>query len=178
MKLKQHVFLTGFMGSGKTTAGKTLAPLLKTRFIDLDEYIEKKSKRSIPEIFEEEGEAKFREIETACLNELLKFKDPHVFSLGGGTVCFNANLEAIKKNGALIYIELPVPALVTRISESKDTRPLLKNLSPEDLSTHISEILSEREKFYKQAHITVNGLNLTPQLIQQKLIGFQQEHTP
>jgi len=177
MKLKQHVFLTGFMGSGKTTAGKTLATLLKTRFIDLDEYLEKKENRTIPEIFEEDGEEKFRELETKYLTEILKLKDPHVISLGGGTVCFNQNLELVKKNGQLVYIELPINTLAERIKESKFTRPLLKNLSTEELIKNIEEILSERKKYYEQAHITVNGLNLTPQLIQQKLFGSAKENT-
>ena len=165
------------MGSGKTTAGKALATILKTRFIDLDDYIEKKENRTIPEIFEAEGEAKFREIETNCLSEVLKLKDPHVISLGGGTICFNENLETVKKNGQLIYIDLPVSVLVDRIKESKFTRPLVKNLSTEELTKNIEEILSERKKFYEQAHIIVNGLNLTPQLIQQKLLGSAKENT-
>lgn len=177
MKLKQHVFLTGFMGSGKTTAGKALAVILKTRFIDLDEYLEKKENRTIPEIFEEEGEATFRDIETKCLNDILKLKDPHIISLGGGTVCFNTNLELIKKNGILLYIELPVNVLADRIKESKTTRPLLKDLSTEELIKNIEEILSARKQFYEQAHIIVNGLNLTPQLIQQKLLGYVKENT-
>lgn len=177
MKLKQHVFLTGFMGSGKTTAGKSLAALLKTRFIDLDEYLEKKENRTIPEIFEADGEGKFREIETNCLKEVLKLKDPHVISLGGGTVCFHENMELIKSNGTLIYIELPVNTLAERIKESKFTRPLLKSLSHDDLVKNIEDILSERKKFYEQAHIIVNGLILTPQLIQQKLSGLAKENS-
>lgn len=177
MKLNQHVFLTGFMGSGKTTAGKKLAPLLKTRFIDLDEYIEKKENRTIPVIFEEQGEEGFREIESLCLKEVLRYKDPHIISLGGGTVCFNANLDIIKQNGTLIYIQLPVDVLAQRIKESKLTRPLLKSLSHQELIKNIEEILSERKKFYEQAHITVNGLNLTPQLLQQKILAFTKEHS-
>ena len=177
MKLKQHVFLTGFMGSGKTTAGKALAPLLKTRFFDLDEYIEKKEGRDIPAIFEEQGEEKFRELESTYLKQLLKLKDPHVISLGGGTVCFNDNLELIKKAGTLLYIELPINVLAERIKESKFTRPLLKNLTTEELIKNIEEILSERKKFYEQSHILVNGLNLTPQLILQKLSAYAKENT-
>ena len=165
------------MGSGKTTAGKTLATLLKTRFIDLDEYVEKRENRTIPTIFEEEGETKFREIEKNCLYEILKLKDPHVISLGGGTICFYDNLETVKKNGQLVYIELPVNVLADRIKESNLTRPLLKNLSTEELIKNIEEILNERRKFYEQAHILVNGLNLTPQLIQQKLLVSAKEHT-
>lgn len=177
MKLKQHVFLTGFMGSGKTTAGKVLAPLLKTRFFDLDEYLEKKEGRDIPTIFEEDGEETFRKLETNYLKDLLKLKDPHIISLGGGTVCFNNNLDAIKKNGTLVYIELPVPVLAERIQESKTTRPLLKSLPSVELIKNIEEILSERKKFYEQAHIIINGLNLTPQLLRQKLLDFAKENT-
>jgi shikimate kinase len=164
------------MGSGKTTAGKKLAPIFKTRFIDLDDYIEKRENRTIPAIFEEEGEAGFRSIETIRLNEVIRIKEPHVISLGGGTVCFNSNLENIKKNGLLIYLELPIPALADRITESKSTRPLLKNLSRNELLINIGEILNERKKFYEQAHIIINGLNLTPQLIYQKILGSAKEN--
>lgn len=160
------------MGSGKTTAGKALAPLFKTRCIDLDEYLEKKEGRSIQQIFESEGEEKFRELETLYLQELLKLKEPHVFSLGGGTVCFYDNLEKIKSVGLLIYIDLPVEVLATRIKESSNSRPLLKELSKEDLIKNINEILAVRKKFYDQAHFPVNGLNLSPQLLKQKISAF------
>lgn len=160
------------MGSGKSTAGKALAPLLKTRCIDLDDYLEKKEGRSIPEIFESEGEEKFRELEKKYLSELLKLKDPHIISLGGGTVCFYDNLEKIKSHGLLIYIDLPIEVLATRIQESSFTRPLLKELSTEELIQNIREILSERKKYYEQAHMTVNGLILTPQLLKQKISAY------
>ncbi len=174
MKLKHSIFLTGFMGSGKSTAGKALATLLKTRCIDLDEYLEKKEGRTIPEIFESEGEVIFRELEKKYLSELLKLKEPHIISLGGGTVCFYDNLENIKTKGLLIYIELPVEILADRIKESKFTRPLLKELSTEALIKNITEILTERKKFYEQAHITVNGLILTPQLLKQKISAYSE----
>lgn len=162
------------MGSGKSTVGKALAPILKTRCIDLDDYLEKKEGRTIPEIFESEGEEKFREIEKNCLTELLKLKDPHIISLGGGTVCFFDNLEKIKAKGLLIYIDLPVEVLADRIKESKLTRPLIKELSTEELIKNITEILSLRKKHYEQAHITVNGLILSPQLLKQKISAYSQ----
>lgn len=164
------------MASGKTTAGKKLASLFKTRFIDLDAYIEKKENRSIPAIFDEEGETGFRNIETHFLKEILSLKGPRVISLGGGTICFNSSLEAVKQNGLLIYLELPAAVLADRIQQSRSSRPLLKNLSRPDLLRKIEEILGERKKFYEQAHITINGLNLTPQLLYQKILGSAQEH--
>jgi shikimate kinase len=176
LKIEQHIFLTGFMGSGKSTAGSKLASYLKFKFIDLDAYIEKKENKSIPEIFEEKGEKGFRDVETECLNEVVKFKGPCVISLGGGTICFGNNLETVKNNGTLIYIELQPVTLAQRIRGAKNQRPLLKNLSDEDLLKNIEEILGERKKFYHQAHITVNGLNLTPQLLHQKILGLLKEN--
>jgi len=174
----KHIFLTGFMGCGKSTAGAKLAPILKTRFFDLDVYLEKKENKSIPEIFEEQGEQAFRELEKKYLLELLQFKEQHVIALGGGTVCFGKNLELVKNNGTLIYIELPVAVLADRIQQSKTSRPLLKNLSSEELIKNIEAILSERKKYYEQAHITVNGLNLTAQHLQQKLLAYHSENNP
>ncbi len=164
------------MGSGKSTAGQKLAAMLKVNFIDLDAYIEKKEKADIPTIFEQKGEAGFRTIESDCLDEILRLNKASVISLGGGTVCFHSNLEKIKEKGLLIYIQLTPVVLAERIRKSKTTRPLLKNLSEEELLKNIEEILSERGKYYTQAQITVNGLNLSPQLLNQKIIGLLQEN--
>jgi shikimate kinase len=176
MPLRKHIFLTGFMGSGKTTAGSKLAALLKTRFIDLDAYLEKRENRTIPQIFETEGESVFRDLEAKYLLEILRLKEPHIISLGGGTVCFNENLKHIKANGVLIYIELPVTVLADRISQSKTTRPLLKELSRSELIKNIEEIMAERKNHYEQAHILVNGLNLSPQHLVQKILAENPEN--
>lgn len=153
-----------------------LAALLNLPFMDLDAYIEKKENKPIPVIFETTGESTFREIETAALSDLLQLKSPHVISLGGGTVCFNGNLKCIKNNGYLIYIQHTVVTLTRRIQESDSKRPLLKNLSQEELSKTIEQLLAERRGFYEQAHIIVNGLDVTPQRIHQKLIDFVKGH--
>jgi shikimate kinase len=176
LNLDQHIFLTGFMGSGKTTIGKKLANHLKREFIDLDRYIEKKENMSIPLIFEQKGENKFREIESNSLEEVLKLKGPRVIALGGGTVCFHSNLEHIKKSGILLYIELPAAVLADRITNSKTIRPILKNLQGIELINSVENLLNTRKKFYEQSHITVNGLNLTPQLLHQKILGFTKEN--
>lgn len=164
------------MGSGKSTAGKKLASLLKAGFIDLDAYIEKKEGRSIPAIFEKEGEKKFREIETLCLREVLDLKEPHVIALGGGTICSSTNLEAVRQKGLLVYLELTPAALAERIRQSRNTRPLLKDLAGDGLLRHIETLLQERKKFYEQAHVIINGLNATPQIIYSKIFGSVQEN--
>ncbi|MEO6302012.1 MAG: shikimate kinase [Bacteroidia bacterium] len=176
MPLSENIFLTGFMGSGKTTAGKKLAKLLRLKFIDLDQFIEQKEKLTIRSLFENFGETAFRNIEQTCLNELLASEKSTVIALGGGTICYEKNLEKIKAKGCLIYIELPAITLVQRLEASKTERPLLKNLKGEDLVDFITTKLKEREIFYSAADIAISGLNLTPQLLQQKISEHKKKH--
>jgi shikimate kinase len=164
------------MGSGKTTLGKKLASLMNLPFIDLDRYIETKEKDTIADLFEKKGEKVFREIESICLEEILLQKQPAVVSLGGGTICFHSNLEKVKKNGTLIYIDLPPKVLAERIKNGKTKRPLLQNVAAQDMLDFVERKLEERKKFYNQAHIIVNGLNLTPQHLYQIIIGSFQKN--
>ncbi len=158
------------MGSGKSTIGKKLSTLLNYSFIDLDEYIEQKTKKSIDTIFETESENYFRKLESECLNEIISNTEKKIISLGGGTVCFNNNLAFIKKSGSLIYIQLSANLLAQRIEEGTPHRPLMKNYKGIELIFQVEKMLQERKNYYEQAHITVNGLNLTAQLLHQKLI--------
>lgn len=173
MQKNQHIFLTGFMGSGKTTIGKKLARLLRITFIDMDEYIEKREKLTVQSLFENFGEAAFRKIESSCLDELLKKQGNLVIALGGGTICYENNLDKIKKAGTLIYVELPVAALTQRLEKSKTKRPLLKNLKDDELTAYINDKLNERKDFYDQAHITISGLSLTPQILREKISEYK-----
>ncbi|MBL7910176.1 MAG: AAA family ATPase [Bacteroidia bacterium] len=174
MQVNSHIFLTGFMGSGKTSVGKKLARLLRLTFIDMDEYIEKREKLTVQSLFENFGEATFRKIERSCLEEILKKDEKLVVALGGGTVCYENNLEKIKKSGLLIYIELPVASLAQRLENSKVKRPLLKNLKGEALATFIDNKLNERKDYYNKAHIAVSGLSLTPQILREKIGDYKQ----
>lgn len=169
MQNSQNIFLTGFMGSGKSTAGKKLAKLLRLKFIDLDHYIEQKEKLPVHSIFENFGENAFRKMEQTCLSEILKNENNCVIALGGGTICFENNLEKIKDNGLLIFIDLPSIALAQRLEASKVKRPLIKNFKGDDLVAFIEDKLSQRKVFYSQAHISVSGLSLTPQQLAQKI---------
>jgi shikimate kinase len=173
MQFTKHIFITGFMGSGKSTIGKRLSKQLKLDLIDLDKFIQESEETTIEDIFKTKGENYFREIETKYLNKIATIKKPHVIALGGGTVCFNENLTLIKTNGILIYLELSPKTLFQRLENAKAQRPLIKNLSGNDLMTFIEEKLEERKSFYQQAHISVNGLKVTPQTIAYELIDFQ-----
>jgi shikimate kinase len=158
----KRIFLTGFMTSGKSTLGPILANVLGFSYLDLDYEIEKTEEKSIDEIFKVNGEEYFREIET---KNLLKFGqvDNCVISLGGGTIMFNHNLSFIKKNGILIYLKSSPEAIYNRIKNKLD-RPLFKDLveqkkPKEEFIKRISNMLSERESYYKQANLTVSTDN-------------------
>lgn len=163
------------MGSGKSTLGKKLAALLNYDFIDLDGFIENHSGKSVTDIFKQEGESVFRQMETDCLVSLFTKKSA-VIALGGGTVCFNNNLAKIKEVGVLIYIELPAKTLAQRVRSSKTERPLLDKLNDNELVATIEKLLEERQKFYKQSHLIVKGLNLTAQDIYSALLEYSSKH--
>ncbi len=176
MPNQANIFLTGFMGSGKTSLGKKLAQVLRRTFIDLDQYIEKKMALSIPVIFNQFGEDEFRRIEKECLEELIQTNNLAVIALGGGTICFFDNLQEIKKNGLLIYLQLPPKVLAERIKKSKTVRPLLQKLKSDELLLTIENKLNSRLQYYEQAQLCVNGLNLTPQILQHNIIEYQQKN--
>jgi shikimate kinase len=148
------------MGSGKSTHGKKLASVLKYAFVDLDEYIQKSENKTIQFIFDHEGEEIFRDLEKKYLTELINKSENLVISLGGGTVCFNNNIELVKKNGLLIYIEMSPHSLADRLEKSRQKRPLLKKIPADQLFSFIEQKLSERNKYYHQAHLIMKGENL------------------
>lgn len=160
MSLGKRIFLCGFMGCGKSTHGKKLASVFKTPFVDLDNYIQKHENKTIQFIFDNEGEDEFRRLETKYLQQVINENNTAVISLGGGTVCFNNNIDTIKQNGILIYIEMPAAALAQRLKNSKQKRPLLNGLMPEEYETFIEKRLTDRNPYYRQAHIITNGISL------------------
>ncbi|MBK7311138.1 MAG: shikimate kinase [Sphingobacteriaceae bacterium] len=150
------------MGSGKSTHGRKLASALKTEYVDLDIYITQKLNKTIHEIFENFGEQFFRDQETEAIKDIIaEKKEPTVISLGGGAICFNDNIKLVKKNGLIIYLETHENILRQRLLRSKNKRPLLKDMSEEEVLSFIKTKVKERSKFYDQAHIKINGLNLT-----------------
>ena len=152
------IFLTGFMGAGKTTTGKKLAALLGYTFIDLDTRIEKETGLTIVDLFNT-GEYKFREIESMVLTNTGEMQNT-IISCGGGTPCFNENLAWMNSHGITVYIRMSPGALFHRLAASKQKRPLLAGKSDIELMEYIMETLKEREYFYNQCHYTVPGENM------------------
>ena len=166
------IFLIGFMGCGKSTQGKKLAKALEKPFIDLDNYIEKKEEATIETIFNTKGEEYFREKETEYLKQVIARYPKSVVSLGGGAACFNSNINLILKSGTVIYIEMPPDSLHYRLTQSDKSRPLLKDKTLEESLEFVTNLLRKREPFYIQAHITVNGINLTTDKLKEALSLF------
>lgn len=160
----QIIYIVGFMGSGKTTAGKKLASLLGWSFVDLDKKIEEHEGKSIPEIFSQNGEDYFRTIESYLLRNL-KTNSDTVISTGGGTPCYSDNMDFMLENGLTVYLRLTPGELKSRLSESKGERPLIKDLDQKELLSFIEQRLSDREKWYERCDITIKGINLDINLL-------------
>jgi len=158
------------MGCGKSTQGKKLAKALEKPFIDLDNYIEKKEDASIETIFNTKGEEYFREKESEYLKQVVARYPKSVVALGGGAACFNSNINLILKSGTVIYIEMPADSLHYRLTQSDSARPLLKDKTLEESLEFVTNLLRKRELFYVQAHITVNGINLTTDKLKEALL--------
>lgn len=153
------IFLIGFMASGKSTLGAELAELMGYQFIDLDEFIEKKTNRSIKILFEIEGEEKFRSIENEALREVAAMKGNIIVASGGGTSCFYNSIDFMNKEGITVYIKVEVAELVARLIDSKKDRPLLWGKTREELTAYIIRVLDERKKYYEKAKVTITYPN-------------------
>ena len=146
------------MGSGKSTIGKLLAEKMKMNFIDLDEYIEKKTGMTITDTFKIQGEKKFRLIEHNSLKELIE-KTNVVISLGGGTPCFHNNMELVNKNGISVYLSTNADILAERLLKVRNSRPLVRDLNEKDISSFIETNLKKRLPFYEKANYTLQSGN-------------------
>lgn len=156
--MKKHLFFTGFMASGKSRTGRALADRLGRPFVDTDVVIVERAGKSINEIFEQDGEAKFREMERNIIAEIVQRETPHTISLGGGALTQPENLALIKKSGTIIRLWAKPEVLSERIGR-KNTRPLLANLSDEERLEKIKVMLKEREKNYAHADFSVESSN-------------------
>ena len=157
--MKKHIFLTGFMGSGKSTIGKRLAQRLRIKFIDTDDKIELSHNAEIREIFKLEGESRFRKYEKSILDEIISKENSAVISLGGGTLLSSENRRNVLESGLLIYIKSSPSKIWNRIKHST-RRPLLRKDGEEWTRQmyldRIAELMQEREKGYNQAPLVLD----------------------
>ncbi len=149
----RRIILIGYMGAGKTTVGRALSKELGIPFYDLDWYIENRRRKTVSEIFAEQGEEGFRKIEHNMLHEVAEFEDV-IISCGGGTPCFYDNIDYMNQQGQVVYLKATPEVLYQHLIMGKGDRPLLKGKSKEELMTFITEQLKQRETFYSKAQYT------------------------
>lgn len=122
-----RIFLTGFMGAGKTSVGRRLAARLGWPFVDLDDEIEKRAGESVREIFDHVGEARFRDLESHVLADALR-QDPVVVATGGGTLTFPRNLAAARSGGLVVWLNPEFATITRRVGgRGKKDRPLFRD---------------------------------------------------
>lgn len=144
------IFLIGYMGAGKTTLGRGVESRTHIAFIDLDEYIEGMYGKTIKEIFKDKGEDGFRKIERDSIRELSQ-KEDIVVACGGGTPCFYDNMEIMNSRGLTIWLDASVEILHRRLKEGRAQRPLIANLSDDELHDFIIQSLEKRNPYYSRA---------------------------
>jgi shikimate kinase len=144
------------MGSGKTHWGKQVSEKLRIPFFDLDEQITVHEEKSIVEIFSENGEEYFRLLEKDILHIITESHENFVMACGGGTPCFYNNIDYMNQSGTTIWINTSIDALFQRLLKEKEIRPLIKNLTNDQLRGFIIKKFSDRKIFYEQADIIID----------------------
>ncbi len=160
------IFFIGFMGSGKTHWGKQISEKLQIPFFDLDEQIISHEEKSITEIFSENGEEYFRLLEKDLLHIISESHENFVMACGGGTPCYYNNIDFMNKSGTSIWINTPIDTLFQRLIKEKETRPLIKNLTSEQLKRFIIKKFSDRKIYYEQADIIVDEEPVLEKLVE------------
>ena len=156
----ERIFLIGMMGSGKSHWLKQMAKWNKSVGYDLDALIEMNEEKTIAEIFNEDGEVYFRIVESKILR-WFKEKKKYVVATGGGTACTQENMDWMKKEGVVIWLDESVDVLVKRLSNEKAHRPLIAHLSEQELANFLEQKLVERHPFYKQADYRLTSDQIT-----------------
>ncbi len=168
----RSVALIGFMGTGKTTVGKRLARRLGFRFVDSDSEIERRTGVSVREIFQEQGEATFRSLESDAIAALAAQSD-QVISTGGGTVLWPANADLLRTNCLVVWLTASPSVILKRVGNA-ETRPLLANAL--DPSAHIRQLMEARARLYEAtAHLRVDTTDRKPDAIVEEIVRLYRQ---
>jgi len=155
--MKTSIALIGFMGTGKTVVGKVLAERLGKEFLELDALIEQKAGKTIPKIFQQEGEVAFRELEIEATEEVSRRKNV-VIACGGGIVLNKINIDRLKKESLIVYLTALPRVILKRTASDENERPLLK---ADNRALAVNELLRFRKPFYERAaDITIDTSKL------------------
>jgi shikimate kinase len=165
--MTKHLFLVGFMGSGKSHWGEKISARTGVPFLDLDVLIEAGEGNSIPEIFARQGESGFRDLERSYLHRVAGLP-ASIVALGGGTPCFFDNQAVIEASGTSVYLKTAPEVLISRLEREAEQRPLLAQLDRTALHSFVHERLAARESCYLKADIVLD-MAQEEKLIQERL---------
>jgi len=170
--MKSNVALIGFMGTGKTAVGKLLAEKLGKGFVELDSLIEQKAGKSVSDIFQQDGEIAFRELEIEAAKDVVRDENL-VIACGGGIVLNKINIDRLRRNSIIVCLTASTEVILMRVSDDEE-RPLL---NAPDKSTKIQELLAFREPFYdRAADIKIDTSELDIESIAEDIIGKLKEN--
>ena len=162
------------MGSGKSHWAEILGHYFGLPALDLDKMIEQDAGKTIREIFAQEGEAFFRNLEAGMLRKEFPATG-FVMATGGGVPCFLNNMDYMKENGLVVWINPPIDELVNRVSKSIDTRPVLGGIkTPNELTNHLASLLDHRRQWYQQAHVVVADDSSIEKVVE-KISGYEKK---
>lgn len=164
----KNIVLIGFMGTGKTTVGKRLAGRLGWQFVDTDREIERVTGKTIPQIFAQDGEVRFRSEERLVIQKLSR-REGLVIATGGGAVLDPENVADLKRNGVLICLAAD-PEIIYQRVKGKKHRPLLNKKG--DLQEQIRTLLTARAPFYAVADFTIDTGNISSGEVVNKIINY------
>jgi len=165
--MKTNIALIGFMGAGKTAVGQVLAKKLSRKFIELDSLIEQKAGKPIPEIFQQDGEIAFRELEIEATKEVSREKNT-VIACGGGIVLNKINIDRLRESSRIVYLTASPGVVLRRVSAEEGQRPLLEVDNP---ALTVRELLKFRQPFYERAaDITINTSKLDIDAVAEQII--------
>jgi len=154
--MKTNIALIGFMGTGKTAVGKRLAEKLGKDFVELDALIERKAGKTVPQIFQQDGEIPFRELEIEAAKEVSGKKNV-VIACGGGVVLNKINIDRLRQESVVVYLKASPEVILKRTSSDTGERPLLKT---NNKAAKVRELLRFRQPFYERAaDITIDTSN-------------------
>ncbi len=161
-----NVILIGFMGAGKSACGRLLARRLGRCFVETGDMITAREGRSIPEIFREQGEERFRQLEGETL-ELLRLKSGDVIATGGGLPCRPGRMEALRALGTVVWLRGSLPELLARAARAGG-RPMLAGRTAEE----VEALYRQREPYYRQAHLVLDTTNLGVDAVVSRLLAL------
>ena len=166
------VVLIGMMGVGKSTLGRAASKALGWRYVDIDHQIERTENRTIADIFRQDGEPHFRELESEAIEKLRGAKQV-VVSTGGGAPIEPGNLARMRAIGPVVYLEASAGALIRRLKNSRTERPMLGA----DIDSRVVQLLAARQHIYRQADFRIHVDDSSPMQIVLEIKRIAEDHS-